>query len=69
MGYNSGDEQVEFEARIEHSTAKAKLLVPTMGPEQCWCPNSVIDWMSEPDEYGNRTFRVRSWWAKKAGVG
>lgn len=69
MGYDNGDETVEFEARIEHATAKARLLIPTMGPEQCWCPNSVVVYMSEEDGDGNRIFRVQRWWAKREGVG
>lgn len=62
MGYRSGDETVEFEGKIEHSTAKAHLVIPTMGPAQVWVPKSQIASMSEADEDGLITFKVTEWW-------
>lgn len=65
MGYRDGDATFEFEGRIEVQTAKAYLVFPTMGPEQCWVPKSQTVSMSEPDFDGNRTFVVTKWWADK----
>jgi len=65
MGYRAGDETYEFEGKIEHTTAKAYLVVPTMGPSQIWLPKSQCVSMGEADIDGNRTFVVTEWWAKK----
>lgn len=68
MAFRAGDETVEFEARVEHSTGKARLLHPTMGPKEVWCPKSQTVSMGEADVDGNRTFVVTEWWAKRAGI-
>lgn len=68
MGYRSGDETVVFEARILHTTEKATRLAPTsIGPDDCWCPNSVI---VDQEDVGNGVFEftVKSWWAEKNGL-
>lgn len=69
MGFRRGDETVEFEAKIEMTTAKAYLLDTTMGPsEPVWVPKSQVVEMSDADEDGNRTFVVTEWIAKKNGL-
>jgi len=65
MGYRAGDETHEFEGKIEFTTAKAYLVVPTMGPAQVWVPKSQTVSMSEPDGEGNRVFTVTEWWWSK----
>jgi hypothetical protein len=59
---------VEFEGKVEHTTAKARLVKPTMGPEEVWVPKSQTFAMSPPDEYGNVLFTVTEWWASKNGL-
>ena len=67
MPYRPGDPTVEFEGQIETTTAKAMLIIPTMGiKEQVWLPKSQMVGMTEPDENGNRTFTVTQWWYDKA---
>ena len=65
MPYREGDETVSFEGKIEHTTQKAHLVIPTMGPEQVWVPKSQLVKMSEPDGDGLRVFTVTQWWANK----
>ena len=65
MGYRAGDETYEFEGKIEHTTAKAYLVVPTMGVSQVWLPKSQVVRMDDPDIDGNCTFVVTQWWASK----
>jgi hypothetical protein len=65
MGYRAGDETYEFEGKVEHVTAKARLVVPTMGPAQVWVPKSQTVSMSEPDADGNCVFTVTKWWYDK----
>jgi hypothetical protein len=65
MPYREGDETVSFEGKIEHTTPKAYLVLPTMGPEQVWVPKSQLVKMSEPDGDGLRVFTVTEWWASK----
>jgi len=64
MGYREGDETVSFEGKIEHATAKAYLVEPTIG-EKVWVPKSQCVSMSEPDGEGNRMFTVTEWWFGK----
>lgn len=67
-GFNAGDEQYEFEGRIEFSTAKAHLVEPTIG-KQVWVPKSQITEMIkvEDGEHPLYIFRVTAWWWKKNG--
>lgn len=67
MGYNNGDETVEFEAAVEVTTAKARLLLPTVGPDQAWCPKSVTISMTDVGG-GLFVFVVHKWWAAKNGL-
>lgn len=62
-----GDEVICFEGRIEHATAKARLIDMTLGG-QVWLPISQTIAMSEPDIDGNREFQVTAWWAGKNGL-
>lgn len=65
MGYREGDETVSFEGKIEFTTAKAYLVIPTMGPAQVWVPKSQVVSMSDVDGDGNRVFTVTEWWHSK----
>lgn len=67
MGYRTGDETEEFEGQLEHTTAKAYLVLPTMGPEQVWLPKSQVVEMEKlkGDMY---RFVVTRWWAGKNGL-
>jgi hypothetical protein len=55
---------VEFEGRVEVTTAKAYLVEMTLG-DQVWVPKSQIRNMTEPDAEGNRMFTVTQWWAER----
>jgi hypothetical protein len=67
MAYRPGDPTVDIEAKVEVTTAKAYLIHPTMGVvAETWLPKSQVVSMSEPDEDGNRTFKVTEWWYKRA---
>jgi hypothetical protein len=65
MPYREGDPTHEFEGKVEVTTPKAHLVVPTMGPAQFWVPKSQIVSMGEADGEGNRMFTVTSWWWNK----
>jgi hypothetical protein len=69
MPYREGDPTVEIEARIEHTTAKAYLIHPTMGSKkEVWLPKSQTVEMGEADENENRMFTVTKWWVDQSGV-
>lgn len=61
MGRFRDDNTEEFEAKIEHATAKAYLIEMTLGGKY-WLPKSQVVDMEEPDADGNRVFRVTEWW-------
>ena len=65
MPYRDGDPTYDFEGKVEHTTAKALLVLPTMGPEQVWVPKSQLVAMTDPDGNGNRVFTVTEWWWSK----
>lgn len=60
--YNS-KECYTFEAKVEHTSAKAYLVEMTLGGKY-WVPKSQIEQMSEPDMDGNIEFTVSEWWWK-----
>lgn len=60
-GYRRDDVTHEFEAKIEHTTAKAHLVEMTLGGKY-WVPKSQIVRMEDPDIDGNRQFEVSDWW-------
>lgn len=68
MGNRVQLDDVTFEAKVEATTSKAVLVVPTMGPEQVWLPRSQIVSMGEADMDGNRIFVVTGWIAEKNGL-
>jgi hypothetical protein len=70
MAIRPGDPTVELEARIEHTTAKAYLIEPTMGKQtQVWLPKSQIAGMTERDpENGTTIFQVSRWWYDRAEI-
>lgn len=69
MGYRSGDPTEMLEAVIEHTTAKAYLINPTMGSKrEVWLPKSQVVEMGDSDENGNRIFTVTEWWYKRAEI-
>lgn len=59
-----GDEMQEFEARIEHSTAKAWLVVDNMSANQAWLPKSVGVVLKDADPDGNVLFQAPTRWLK-----
>jgi hypothetical protein len=65
MPYREGDETFTFEGKIEHTTPKAHLVIPTMGPAQVWVPKSQLVRMTEADVDGNREFTVTDWWKRQ----
>lgn len=69
MPYREGDPTVELEARIEHSTAKAYLIEPTMGQKtEVWLPKSQVAGMTARDENGVCIFTVTKWWYDRAEI-
>ena len=68
MPYREGDPTFEFEGRVEVTTAKARLVYPTMGPEKVWVPKSQTVEIGDPDEHGNCLFLVTEWWASQSGI-
>jgi hypothetical protein len=69
MPYRPGDPTVQIEAEIEHTTAKAYLIRPTMGSkEQVWLPKSQTVEMGDPDDNNLRVFTVTLWWHNQAGL-
>ncbi len=63
----AGDETYEFEARVEHESAKAYLVEPTIG-EKIWIPKSQVVDVHAPDENGLRVFVVTEWIARQKGL-
>jgi hypothetical protein len=59
------EDTYDFEGKVEFTTAKAYLVIPTMGPAQVWVPKSQVVNMTDPDGDGNRVFTVTEWWWKK----
>ena len=66
--YREREGTYEFEGKIEFVTAKAYLVVPTIGPTQVWVPKSQIIDMSERDPDGNVMFEVTEWWATNSDM-
>ncbi len=60
------DDTISFEARVEHTTAKAYLVYPTLGGEH-WLPKSQVYSMTQTDKH-TYVFEVSEWWAKKNAV-
>jgi hypothetical protein len=59
---------LEFEGKVEHTTAKAWLIEDNMSGKQGWLPKSVGQMVSEgPDPDGNIIFLAPEWWMKKQG--
>lgn len=65
MPYREGDKTYTFEGKIETETAKAYLVIPTIGPDQIWVPKSQVVEMTERDGSGNRDITVTQWWKDK----
>ena len=68
MPYRPGDPTYSFEGKIEFETAKAYLVVPTIGPNQVWVPKSQIVEKTEKDGEGNVMFEVTQWWAENSDM-
>lgn len=66
------DEPVTFEGRVEHQTAKAYLVEPTLiklaGDGTCWVPKSQIKSMTPSGDENVYEFTVSAWWAGKNGM-
>lgn len=58
---------MQLEAEIEHTSAKAWLINPTMTVrKQVWLPKSQCIEFSDADDNGLRVFTVTKWWHDKA---
>ena len=68
MAYNIGDEEYEFEAKVEHVTAKAWLITDNMSGKEVWMPKSQARIIREADADGNVIFAATAWWIKKSGL-
>ena len=65
MAFENGDEMKEIECKIEHSTAKAWLVVDNMSLNQAWLPKSIGIVIKDADPDGNVLFQAPTWWCKK----
>jgi hypothetical protein len=65
MAERIGDELHEFEARVEHSTQKAWLVIDTMSNNQAWLPKSIGRIVRDVDPEGLTIFAAPDWWLKK----
>lgn len=66
-------ETYTFEAAIKHATAKALLVEPTIGPDECWIPRSQIrEWEAHGESWWLNIplfgFVVSNWIARKNGL-
>jgi hypothetical protein len=68
VGERIGDEMVEIEAKVEHTTSKAWLIIDNMSQKQAWLPKSVGTIVQDVDMDGNTIFNVKEWWARKNGL-
>lgn len=65
MGNAWGDDMMEFDAKVEHTTEKAWLIYDNMSGYQAWLPKSAGEMVSDgPDEDGNTIFRAPRRWLK-----
>jgi hypothetical protein len=55
---------IEFEGRVEHSTAKAWLVIDTMSNNQAWLPKSVGKIVRDVDPEGLTLFEAPESWMK-----
>lgn len=67
MGFRTGDEIVEIEGEIEAQTAKAYLIIPTIG-EQCWIPKSQVRDVKDTNDPKVKVFFLTEWIARKNGL-
>lgn len=68
MAQRIGDEEHEIEAKVEHTTEKAWLVIDTMSGKQAWLPKSQGRIVQDVDPDGNTLFAVTDWWySKKSG--
>lgn len=67
MGFRNGDEIVEIEGAIEAQTAKAYLIIPTIG-EQCWIPKSQVKDVRDTGDPNVKVFMITDWIARKNGL-
>lgn len=67
MGFRN-DEAVVIDARVEHTTAKARLIELETDGRQIWLPKSQTLYMGEADMDGNREFHITEWIAKQNGL-
>jgi len=67
MGYRVGDDMIEIECTIEHTTEKAWLVIDLMSGKEGWAPKSRCEIIRERDEDGHVLMHVPEWWAKKQG--
>lgn len=68
MGERVGDEMIQLEVKVEHSTEKAWLIIDTMSEKQAWLPKSIGKIIRDVDEDGNSLVEAPQWWCKKNGI-
>jgi hypothetical protein len=62
---STGDELITVECKVEHSTAKAWLVIDNMSGNQAWLPKSIGNLVQDVDPDGNSLFTAPEWWCKK----
>jgi hypothetical protein len=67
MAERIGDEMLQIECTVEHTTEKAWLVTDLMSGKQAWAPKSRCDIARERDAEGHVLMNVPEWWAKKQG--
>lgn len=67
MGYRPGDPTVTLAASIEHQTAKAYLISPTLGGDNVWIPKSQVVSMEQVDT-DEWEFTITQWIADRNGL-
>jgi hypothetical protein len=63
----TGREELQFEGKVEHTTAKAWLVEDNMSGAKAWLPKSVGRMEGDADPDGNIIFVAPEWWMKKNG--
>lgn len=65
MTYDDGNVEIQIEAKVEYSTAKAWLIIDNMSGNQGWLPKSIGRIIEDVDMDGNTMFGAPRWWCKK----
>jgi hypothetical protein len=62
---STGDELITIECKVEHTTAKAWLIIDNMSGNQGWLPKSIGNLVQDVDPDGNSLFTAPEWWCKR----